>query len=114
MRAMLFTRLGLTGVTSEVSQAVSMEEANAVVIDYVVFSLSGTGSPAVTITLQLSNDLENWTSFSGMTNNAPTAAGYGLSSTATGIATAYVRLKASLSGTTPVAVVSAGVNTSLL
>lgn len=111
MRSMLFERLALSGsILSEVSQAVSMDGANAAQVDFVVVSLSGT-TPTVTGQLQESNDLENWRDKGGTT--ALSAVGYSLGTAVTGIAAAYVRLKFTAGGTTPIAVVSAGLSTSL-
>lgn len=116
MRAILFTRLGLSSsVATQYSQPVSMEGANALSIDFVVFALTGTGTPTVTCAIELSNDMENWTAYSGsMTGNTATAIGYSLTSTVASIPTAYVRLKVALTGTSPAAIVSAGLNTVLL
>ena len=112
MRSMVFERLALSsGTLSEVSQAVTMDGANSAQVDVVIFSLTGT-TPQVAVQLQESNDLENWRDKGSVTNI--TLAGYTLLSAVTAIATAYVRVKMTLSGTIPVAVVSAGLNTSLL
>lgn len=111
MYQQLFTRLALSGTTlSEVSQPVAMQGANAAQFDVVVISLSGTGTPTVTCQLQESNDLENWKDKGSTT--APTAVGYTLAAAQTGISSGYVRLKVTLSGTTPITVISAGINTS--
>jgi hypothetical protein len=110
MRTMLFERLGLSTTLSEVSQAVSMDGANSAQVDIVVISLSGSGA-TVTVQLQESNDLENWKDKGSGT--APTAVGYTLAAAVTAISSAYVRVKATASGTTPIAVVSIGLNTSL-
>lgn len=111
MRSNLFERLALASSTlSEVSQAVTMDGANAAQVDVVVFSLSGT-SPQVSIQLQESNDLENWRDRGSATTIS--AVGYTLTAAVTAIATAYVRVKVTASGTSPVTVVSAGLSTSL-
>jgi len=116
MYQQLFTRLALTGASSsEVSQPVAMQGANGTQFDFVVISLSGTGTPTVTITIQESNDLENWKdrSGTGSTSNS-TAVGYTLSAVATSVSAGYVRAKVVLTGTTPIAVVSVGLNTAAL
>lgn len=109
MYQQLFTRLALNTTTlSEVSQPVSMQGANAAQFDIVVISLSGT-SPVVTCQLQESNDLENWTNKGSAT--APSAVGYTLAAAQTSLSAGYVRLKITLSGTSPICVVSVGINT---
>ncbi len=113
MYQQLFTRLALTGANaSEVSQPVPLQGANGSQFDVVVFSLSGT-SPQVACQLQESNDLENWSNKGSATNL--TAVGFTLQAAAqTGIAAGYVRLKVTLTGTSPICVVSAGLNTAAL
>ena len=112
MRAQVFTQLALTGTgTFEVSQAVSMNGANAAQVDCVLFAL--TASATVTFILQESNDLENWSTKATLAT-APTAVGYSLQGQTTAISTAYVRLKATLTGSSPIAVLSAGINTAAL
>ena len=93
---------------SEVSQAVSMNGANAVIADIEVLSLSGT-TPNIAVQLQESNDLENWRDKGAATN--ANAVGYSVLPNVTAIASAYVRLKLTLTGASPIAVVAAGVNT---
>jgi hypothetical protein len=111
MRSTLFERLALaTSSLSDVSQAVTMDNANAAQFDVVVFALSGS-SPQVSVQLQESNDLENWRDKGSAT--VISAVGYTLAAAVTGIATAFVRVKVTLSGTTPISVVSIGINTSL-
>jgi hypothetical protein len=112
MYTQLFTRLALTGNgASEVSQPVTMYGANAAQLDIVVFSLSGSSTPTVTCQLQESNDLENWSNKGSTT--APIAVGYTLATKETGLAAGYLRVKVTLSGTTPISVVAIGLNTSL-
>ena len=108
----LFTRLALSGTTlSEVSQPVSLQGANASQFDIVMVSLSGT-SPSLACQLQESNDLENWANKGSATN--VTAVGYTLAAAQSGLAAGYVRLKVTLTGTTPICVVTAGLNTAAL
>jgi hypothetical protein len=112
MYQQLFTRLALTGsAASEVSQPVSMQNANASQFDVVVISLSGT-SPSIACQLQESNDLENWVNKGSATNLS--SVGYTLATAQTGIASGYVRLKVTLSGTGPICVIGAGLNTAAL
>ena len=112
MYQQLFTRLALSGSTlSEVSQPVSLQGANAVQFDIVVVSLSG-GGATVTCQLQESNDLENWVNKGSTT--APTAVGYTLAAAQTSLSSGYVRLKITLSGTSPICVVTAGINAASL
>lgn len=109
----LFSALGLQGsVTSEVSQAVEMQGANAAQVSAIVFALSGSGSPAVSLQLQESNDLENWSDKGSATS--ATAVGFKMCTAVTSIAAAYIRLKITLAGGATTAVVAGGVNTSAL
>lgn len=113
MYQQLFTRLALTGNgASEVSQPVSMQGANAAQLDVVVISLAGT-TPTVTLQLQESSDLENWKD-KGSSSGALSATGYTLVAAVTSIAAGYVRVKVTLAGTSPIGVVSVGVNTAAL
>lgn len=113
MYQQLFTRLALSGTTlSEVSQPISMQGANGAQLDVVVISMSGT-SPVLTCQLQESNDLENWKD-KGTATPTLTAVGYTLFSAVTGISSGYVRLKVTLTGTSPICVASAGLNTAAL
>lgn len=113
MYQQLFTRLALSGIgTYEVSQPVAMQGANAAQLDLVIFTLSGS-TPTVTLQLQESNDLENWTN-KGSSSGALNTTGYSLVAAVTGIAAGYVRVKATLSAAsgTPLTVLSVGLNTS--
>lgn len=89
------------------SQAISMEGANSVQINYTAFSGVGT------ITLEEGNDLENWsTSFGTLTGtNTFGSAAYNTLKY-TPIASRYVRLKYVAGGTAPV--LGVGVNTASL
>lgn len=108
----LFTRLVLGGsVLSEVSQPVPMDGANAAQLDLVVFTMTGT-SPSLSCQLQESNDLENWRDKGAA--SAHNAVGYAMPTAATAISSGYVRLRVTLTGTPPVCVLSAGVNTAAL
>lgn len=91
------------------SQAVSMQGANGVLIEYTIYNIEGT-SPTLTVTLQESNDLENWSDLSADT--ARSDIGY-YSDKQTGISAQYVRLKYAVGGTnSPKCVVSSGINCS--
>jgi hypothetical protein len=96
-----------------------MEDVNAVLFDVTVYNISGTSN--CEIALQGSNDLQNWVAIetSGGTpikvdadavgyyaNNATS----GAEVLATDVATAYVRLKYTMTSGTD-AVISAGMNT---
>ena len=89
-----------------------MQGANGAQLDVVVISMSGT-SPVLTCQLQESNDLENWRD-KGVATPTMTAVGYNLFAAVTGISSGYIRLKVTLSGTTPICVVTAGLNTASL
>lgn len=95
-----------------VSQAVSMAGANGVEINVTAIAVDGT-SPSVTVDLQVSNDLENWTDEGNIRVSDINAAGYKASaSSSASIAALYVRLKYSLSGTkSPIVVLAAGIHT---
>lgn len=111
MYQQLFTRLALSSsTTSEVSLPVAMQGANAAQIDVVILSLAGT-SPTVTLQLQESNDLENWTN-KGSSSGTLNATGYTLVAAVTAISSGYVRVKATAGGTGPVAIVNVGLNIS--
>ena len=107
----VFTRLGLSssvGNASEVSQAVSMQGANAAQADVVLYAQTATN---VSFQLQVSNDLENWTNAGSA--QTVSAVGFLLLTAITSISGASIRIKATLTGS-GVAVLSAGVNTALL
>ena len=90
---------------AQVSQAVSMEGANAIVFTATVMEYT---AGTLTIQLQVSNDLENWIDMLGASRTY-TAVGYGKNKV-TDISDAYVRLKYSFA-TDENAIVSAGINT---
>ena len=77
--------------TALISQAVSMQGANAVIVSFLVTTMGG--SSALTPSLEGSNDLTNWSSIATYSNLL--AAGYSVSSSSSGIAFQYVRLKLS-------------------
>jgi hypothetical protein len=114
MYTTLATRLEVNDSKTEVSQPISMEGANAAFVDFTVYHFSGT---LLSVQIQGSNDLENW---SDIGTAAVTASdeGYfdGSAQTPnpnpyTDIGLAYVRLSYSLSGTGVESVINAGVNT---
>jgi hypothetical protein len=113
MHTHVFTQLGLVGNgASEFSQPIAMNGANAAQVESVVFVNVGVAA-TVTFTLQESDDLENWTTKATL-SNPPTDLGYYLQDKTTGISTAYIRLKAALTGTSPRVVFSAGINIAAL
>lgn len=85
------------------TQAVSMEGANAVMVEMTNF-----GGAAGTATIQEGNDLENWSTTG---TGAIPASGYGTVK-GTAIASRYVRLMI-VAGATPV-ILGAGINTKSL
>ena len=95
------------------SQAVSMAGANAIQAEVTMFSISGTSTPTLTVSAEASNDLQNWDDL-GDFDAGLTLIGYATKKF-TGIAHGYVRLKFELTfGTSPRAIVGAGVNTANL
>ena len=85
--------LDSSGTTSEVSQAVSTEGANTAQWEAVLYNLTATN---VSFQLQGSNDLENWGNIG--TAQTQTSAGFKLF-TEEGCATAYVRVKYTITAT---------------
>lgn len=85
-----------------------MTGANAVQMNVTVFAQTATN---VIVTLQVSNDLENWTDQA--TGTTITTIGYTLPAANTAIAAAYARVKVALTGT-GTAVLAVGVNTAQL
>ncbi len=94
--------------SEQFSQAVSMEGANSVAFNVTVMEIT---SGTLTVSVQASNDLENWNTLAS-TDKTFTAAGYG-KKRITGIAETYVRLVYSM-GVSGSAIVSAGINTAEL
>jgi len=100
------------------SPAVSMEGANIVQVDAVLISV-GSGFSSATITLEISNDLENWTEADPTDTTDQisfTTIGYktatlrtDYASGGTRISAAYVRLRYEAVGGT--AIFAAGINT---
>lgn len=94
------------------SQAISMDGANAVQVEFTGLNVSATGT--VTLTAQEGNDLENW-------SNLTTPSGTTVSTNATpyntfkvaSIASRYVRVQFVCNGFGP-AVIAAGINTASL
>jgi hypothetical protein len=93
------------------SQAVSMAGANAIQAEVTMFSISGTSTPTLTVSAEASNDLQNWDDLGDF--DALTLIGYGTKKF-TDIAHGYVRLKFEMTGSSPRAIVGAGVNTANL
>lgn len=87
------------------SQAIPMEGANTVAFNATVMQITATST--LTISIQGSNDLENWLTLA-TTDKTFDAVGYGKKKNV-GIADAYVRLVYSM-GSSEQAIVSAGMN----
>lgn len=112
--AVMYTQLAENAAVSSssvplVSQAVSMTGANAVQPTVVVANISG----GVTLTLgvQGSNDLENWTTIG--TDQSSIGLGYTAVDPKTSVAWQYVRLTYKLSGAGAI-ILSAGLSTAAL
>ena len=110
--------LYVTHAAAAYTQAMSMAGANAILGEATCFSYSVTGgtSPMLRITVEESNDLENWSDLSESTDSKRidfTAVGYDTLKI-TGIAAQYVRLKLEFQGSPSAgaAVVACGVTTS--
>ncbi len=96
--------------TDEFSQGVSLENANAVFVEVVMFHLSGGGAPSLRVTIQQSNDLENWGD-EGSDRVDLTKIEYGTLQKEQ-MSSRYVRLKYSfISGSSSKAIVAAGIHT---
>ena len=113
MYQILATKMAVD-TSGEVTQAVGMSGANAVTVEVTVFS--GT---LVSVFLDGSNDLENWTSTTAINTANLGVGAYYLPGSATAfsapvkdIATQYVRLR--FVGDTGGAVLAAGINTASL
>jgi len=96
--------VGEDGNTTTYSEAVTLNEANAAQVEYTIFNLSGT---SLQVTLQESNDGENWSDRSADT--ARTAMGYWTFQVSS-LGCKYARLKYVVSGGSLKAVISAGIN----
>jgi len=100
--------------STEQTPAVAMGDDNAVQVDWTVISYSGSGE--ITVTVQESNDLQNWStvgtdSISAVSYNTFTSPDQ--TSPGQRVASAYVRLQiTAASGAT--AVVAAGLNSASL
>jgi hypothetical protein len=102
--------------TTQYSNSVDMQGANAVQVEFSVLGLSGTNTPTVTLTVQISNDLENWSDHPGTpvgTDDIANSIGYA-TFYLKDIASQFARLKYTVSGTNPKFVIGVGVNTALL
>lgn len=104
MHHTLFRQLALDAGASEVSQAVSMEGANAVEVQYTAWN-----GGAITIEIQGSNDLENWHVLATPVGAQTTSTGNG---SATGITCAYIRIRITEAGGVSGIIVCAGVTLS--
>lgn len=101
--------------TAAYSPIVSMDGANAINVQLTVLS-GGGGSSNLTITVQGSNDMENWLS-TGLTGFTITINGAQVGTVASGQVTtfgyAYARLQYALGGTAVTTVAAVDVNTYL-
>ena len=110
MRHSLFHSLSLQGsVTEQVSAALSLGEYRAVQVSMVVEFIAGTGTPAVALALEASNDGESWRPVPGLSLSIPDV-GYGQSGTYSGITGARIRARAFLQSGASEAIVSAELN----
>jgi hypothetical protein len=82
------------GLPSEVSQVVTMEGNNAIQIQVLMYALTATN---VSVTLQTSNDLANWTN--QPSPQTVTAVGRKLLTSDTAVAASYARVLFELTGT---------------
>lgn len=116
MYQQLATKLTLSNVSGtssqseDVSPAVSMAGANCVQFEVDVITLTSGGT--LEFTLQLSNDLQNWTD-SSATPETTTAVGMLVGAAIPDIGCAYVRLKYAITvGSSITACMAANLNTS--
>lgn len=116
MQIELASRQVLDGAdATEYSQPVAMAGANNQPwVDCVVFHFEGTGSPNLAISVEESNDLENWDDAFGGTPAIGTigSEGYYEASHSEKVQGAYIRLKYKLTGTAPKVIFAANVNLS--
>jgi len=100
--------------TDQFSAAVTMQGANCVQCDCVLAALAS-GATSLTITVQESNDGENWTDVANG-SSAISAVGYSTVKlpTSGNIASAWVRLKYSTAGSGGKSIFSAGLNTAMV
>ena len=110
MYFLVATKMAVAFGTDGFTQAVSMEGANAVMIEATLFAKGG-GS--TTVTLQGCNDMENWGT-TGLTSEsmAFTALGY-MDTVGSTIAYRYVRLKVS-QATSGTGIIALGIDTAQL
>ncbi len=100
------TRLCVTSPAQQVSRAIPMEGANSVQVDFVVFAGPGVGFK-VSVLLQGSNDLQNWSQIGG--GATVVAVGFNGSLKQSDIAFQFVRLRFVSSGGGPY-ILAAGLN----
>jgi hypothetical protein len=108
IRGLALDSAAADGAVTEVSQVVTMEGKNAVQIQVLVYALTATN---VTIQLQASNDLANWTNQGA--GGTMTGVGRTLLTADAAVAASYVRLEFGLTGTGK-AILDADINTSPL
>ena len=106
-------RLVISSGETTFSQAINMGGGNAVLANATFFNVTAT-TGTVSITLQEGNDLDNWTDNVSVGGTiAGTVASYGTMKL-TSIASQYVRLKYTMTGSSLKAVLSAALNTAQL
>ena len=110
-------KLYVTEAAAAYSQAVSMAGANGVLVEATCFNYTISGGDSLRISVEESNDLQNWEDISGTAAERIDFTGIGYDTAQVGsIAAQYVRLKIEFwAAETPVtsgeAVVAAGIHT---
>lgn len=108
MYQQLASKLFIATSGSEVSQPVSMEGFNSARAEVTLFTSSGT----VTVQLQASNELENWTDVIQSPPNTGTGPIYKMFDAVTALSAAYIRIK--WTANTAAAIIAGGINLSKL
>ncbi|MBK9387360.1 MAG: hypothetical protein IPN34_21305 [Planctomycetes bacterium] len=104
-------RLVVASSGTQYSEAVSMEGANAVYYDLVVYNIGTLAS--VKSRIQESDDLDNWYEVADSADNTVFVAGYS-AKRVTSITSAYVRLRFTGGSGSGNAILGAGINTASL
>lgn len=95
MEYLLSSTLAVAQGTPEYSRAVGMLDANGLLMQAVYVATEASPAPSLKITLQESNDLQNWESGVQL---LLTDVGYEVKQTTTGVASAHVRFKYEVDG----------------